>query len=57
MPPVASSAHRLIGDFIAHTNEQPSDAGDKSGGLFASLQLDHVPVHDFREAHVYERGA
>jgi hypothetical protein len=56
VPTVAPSAHRLTRDIIAHTNEQPSEAGDKSGRLFASLQPDHVPVYDFREAHVHERS-
>jgi hypothetical protein len=56
VPPAAPSAHRLPGDIIAHTNEQPSEAGDQLGRLFASLQPYYVPVHDFREAHVYERG-
>ena len=56
MPAAAPSAHRLTGGIIAHTNEQPSEAGGQSGWLFASLQPDHVSVYDFRKAHVHERG-
>ena len=53
---VAPSAYRLTRDIIAHTYEQPSEAGDQPGRLSASLQPDHVPVYDFREAHVHECG-